>query len=114
MRLITLSLADELHERELGTGRNGARKAADLAEALGVSEREIRSCVEELRGRGVLVGSGQDGYYLIETVAELEETARHLVSRASRMLRTVRAMRRGAAARFGVGEAMRLFEVEGL
>lgn len=100
----------------LGFGAERARSRASLCDELKMSDRTLRRLVEELRGEGVLVGSSNDaaGYFLCETEAELEETARHLTSRALSALGTARAMRAAAVERFGEQAALRLFDIEEL
>ena len=98
----------------LGYGRRKARLGAELASTLGCSQREIRALVEHLRRSGHLIGSTSaagGGYYTIECEAELEDTARHLTSRARHMFATLAAMRRRAGELYGEEQA-RLFDLE--
>ena len=54
----------------------------------------VREIVREARRNGLPIGSSSKGYYLIEKESELEETVRHLKSRAMSELRTYNIMKR--------------------
>lgn len=99
----------------LGRGRARAVPAKDLAARIGLTERNVRAAIEQLRRAGYLVGSASSGerpgFYLIITREELEDTARHMTSRARHIFTTVSAMRRAAQIAFGL-EGARLFDVE--
>src|SRR3954470_11599128 len=85
----------------LGRGRASAMPGSILAGQLGVAERTIRALVEELRDRGVLVGSTTSGgYFLIVSREDLEVGTSHLRSRALSLLHTFGAVRRAAMAQF--------------
>jgi len=61
--------------------------AEGLAAALGVTKREVRALVTELRLAGVAVcAHPADGYYIASTPEELERTCQFLRSRAMRSL----------------------------
>lgn len=54
-------------------GREAAIKADLLVQRLMLSgDNRLRALVQQLRNDGHLIGSGQDGYYMIDTAAEFE------------------------------------------
>ena len=67
--------------RHIGKGR-GVRVSA-LAMQIGVTTRQVRKFVSDLRQDGVAVcGTPTFGYYIASTAEELEETCRFLRTRA--------------------------------
>lgn len=55
------------------SGREAAIKADLLVQRLMLSgDNRLRALVQQLRNDGHLIGSGQDGYYMIDTAAEFE------------------------------------------
>ena len=64
-------------------GRENAITSKTLSEYLGSPRRSIRKAIELLIADGALIGSCQDGYYVIETQEELEEVVAVLRSRAT-------------------------------
>lgn len=65
-----------------------------LARKLGVPQRTIGFMVSRLRQHGFLVGSIHgEGYYLIQTEDELDDTIRHIEKRKAGIDRTLNALR---------------------
>ena len=99
----------------LPTGRDFAIRGADLAAALGVSERTIRSLVDELIDRGYIVGSvcsgERPGYFICRDLDDVEVGTGHLVSRAKALHVRVAKLRRAAEATFGP-EVWTLFDLD--
>lgn len=89
------------HERIVGQllmpGREKAISIRELKTHTGLSEREIKQAVADLRLRHRLrVGANRGkpcGYYLIATPQEEEDTFHQLVQQAVKMLRAARAIR---------------------
>ena len=68
-------------------GRGNGITAGQLAQALQVPERRIRSWVSELRDDGnAICGTPRDGYFIAHTPEELEETCEFLRHRAMHSL----------------------------
>lgn len=64
-------------------GRGNGAGVAQLAAALGMSERDVRKLVVALRQNGVAVcGTPKTGYYIAATADELAETIEFLKHRA--------------------------------
>lgn len=85
MQLITK--ADVLAVLEFHMGKHYGIGARDLAEHLGIPPRRLRQLISELREDGHAVcGLPESGYYLAETVAELEQCCAFLRSRAMHSL----------------------------
>lgn len=81
----------------LDYGRAHLRSSYDLARRAGIPQRSIGFAVNELRRQGVLVGSVHgEGYYLIETAAELAETLEHIERRKRGIDLTLAALRHTA------------------
>lgn len=89
-----------------------------LARGLGISERTLRSLVEELTLDGELIGSAcageAAGYFLITDERDLAIGTSHLRSRAKAMFRRYGATQRAAREKFGTEVAGRLFSLEDL
>lgn len=66
----------------LRSGQGGARKKPELLEATGLSDRVFRRGVESLRRAGVVVCSGDTGYYLPATLDEVQGYIRQEEHRA--------------------------------
>jgi len=63
-------------------------QARYIAEALGISEREVRRLVRELIGRGVMIASTMErpyGYFLPRTPQEIQRYVRQLKSRMAKI-----------------------------
>ena len=63
-----------------------------LAGAIGISEREFRKAVRDLRNEGYLIIAGATGGYGLATKAEARHYIKSLYSRAYDLLRTAKAM----------------------
>ncbi len=67
----------------LHPGRHNGIGARDLAQVLGLSMRELRAAISELRMEGIAVcGTPETGYFIAATPEELEETCAFLRDRA--------------------------------
>lgn len=74
-------IASDIIVNALRTGEDNAIKANDLAKLADLKPRELRSTLDFLRGKGVVICSSQNGYFYPETKRELgryihQETAR--------------------------------------
>lgn len=78
-----------------------ALSMSELAGAMGIPERGLRSLVERMRRDGIAVCASDRGYWLPsedgQRQQDAERTARRLESRARSALETARALREGAA-----------------
>lgn len=64
-------------------GKENGIKAKDLAAAAGVTEREVRHQVSDLREEGIAVcGTPSTGYFIAATADELDTTVEYLKGRA--------------------------------
>jgi hypothetical protein len=81
-----------------------SKKIEDL---LGVPGATIRDVVREARRKKIPIGSNSSGYYLITKQSELDETVKHLRSRALSELETHRLMKNIRFSEFP--EQMQLF-----
>lgn len=90
-------------------GRERAAKAWELAQALGVSTRQVRAAVHDLRRAGHPIASAVEpptGFYLPTTVEEADACSRHLWARVRETAEVARAFDR-AAARLGLTRTLR-------
>lgn len=79
-------------------GRRNVRSSYDLARHVGISQRSVGFSVNRLRRRGHPIGSVHgEGYYLIETEAELAATIDHIERRKRGIDQTIAALREGFA-----------------
>lgn len=82
--------------RQLGRGKNAAVTARELAALLHRNEREISREIERERSIGIPVcassDSGNPGYFLPATAAELAEYRRSLERRVAAVSRTLHAI----------------------
>lgn len=70
----------------IGTGASAARSSKELRRIAGIgSDRELRRTIETLRRSGHVIISGDRGYYLPETAAEVK---RH-IKKESRRARSI-------------------------
>ena len=68
-------------------GKGRGIKAADLAQQLGVPERQVRHLISEAREEGIAIcGTPATGYYVANTKEELHETMDFLMNRAKKSL----------------------------
>lgn len=73
--------ASDLIVKALRVGEDNAIKANDLAKLADLKPRELRSTLDFLRSKGIVICSSQNGYFYPETKRELgryihQETAR--------------------------------------
>lgn len=80
----------------LGKGHGNARPVKELAEVLLLNERSVRELLEDARAHGFLVCNEQDGkgYYLAETMDEVERQYRRDYKRAMSLLVRLKPMRK--------------------
>lgn len=82
----------------LPVGRDHAMSAWTLSVALGISERVVGALVAELiEQHGICIGSlcgVRSGYFIIESLEDLEAGAGHSVRRAAAIFRRIRALRK--------------------
>lgn len=78
----------------LKKGKRNAIPAARLAAILGTDRRSVCAEIEAARRSGALICSGNAGYYIPETKAELQETYAVMRKRALSMLYTMKATKR--------------------
>lgn len=83
-------------------GQCRAASSHQLETQLGISGRQLRQAVSDLRCAGHPICSGDDGYFYAETREELEATIRQLNSRISKI----------AGARNGLLRALRRFSAD--
>ena len=68
-------------------GRGHGIGARDLAQMAGLSERDLREAISELRMEGIAIcGTPKSGYFIAATPEELEETCAFLRDRAMHSL----------------------------
>ncbi len=80
------------------------------AEGVQAHERQVREAIKQLRRRGVLILSGSDGYYMAESLQEVDDfLTRELFARISDLRETADAMKRAAREQFGNAEQVRMF-----
>jgi len=75
-------------------GRDNARKRLDLMTATGLRDRVFRKGIESLRRAGVVICSGEQGYYLPATLAEVQGFIRQEEARARSTFYTLQSARR--------------------
>jgi len=92
----------------LRSGRGNARKRSELLEATGLSDRVLRRGIEALRRSGVVICSGEHGYYIPATVEEVNAFVRQEEARARSTFYTLRPARQLAARMQEQGEQMQL------
>jgi|GEM_PF-1552892 hypothetical protein len=57
----------------IGTGKENAIHLQELISYTGLKNREVRKCIEFIRRSGIVILSGDFGYYFPSTSAELQE-----------------------------------------
>lgn len=72
------------------------RTKRDLAEAAGVSTREVELEIQRLRLEGHAILSDGSGYWLSDDPAEIKACADRLIRRLAHQAQTARALRRTA------------------
>lgn len=78
---------------DIPTGKENGIKGADLAEAWKTDKRQVSAVIEKLRRAGVLIASGNSGYYMPATDEELEEFYHVNRARALSLLTTLKSTR---------------------
>lgn len=84
------------HLREHAQGRAQAKTARQLSRALGLGkngDRILRALAHAATEAGVVVCTGNSGYWYPETQAEAEETIGRLYSQGAEMIRRANALR---------------------
>jgi hypothetical protein len=77
----------------LEPGKDRCRSSYEIARDLGIAQRSVGFVANYARRRGHLVGSVHgEGYYLIVTEGELDETIRHIRGRVSGINTTIAAL----------------------
>lgn len=64
------------------TGADDGLPMSDLSNITGLTERDIRKCIEQLRRSGEVICSGVTGYYRPADVFELREYINRMTARA--------------------------------
>lgn len=64
------------------TGSDYGLPMTDLSNITGLSERDVRKCIEQLRRSGEVICSGVTGYYRPADVFELREYITRMTARA--------------------------------
>ena len=72
--------------------RSYAQSADTLSVQTGLSEREIRHEVRELRQQGYGVCSGDDGYFVTSDINDIERCANRLIAHGRHEIEIARAM----------------------
>lgn len=62
-------------------GQKNAQPMKYIAKITGASEREVREAVKDSRAAGILICSGNRGYWKPETLDETREYVSHQISR---------------------------------
>ena len=71
-----------INEKMLPRGANNAVPMRDLAKVSGLSERGVRKSIEHMRRNGVVICSGDGGYYLPASMSELSDYLNRMTKRA--------------------------------
>lgn len=69
-------------EKLIPRGAENAVPMVDLAKVSGLSERGVRKTIEHMRRNGVVICSGDGGYYLPANVSELSDYLNRMTKRA--------------------------------
>lgn len=80
----------------LPRGEENAVQLRQLALILNIPGRTVRRMIEQERRAGVLICSGENGYFLAASTYEAERFIRSMRSRAAEILKTVEAVERAA------------------
>lgn len=65
------------------TGADDGLPMCDLSNVTGLTERDVRKCIEQLRRSGEVICSGVTGYYRPADVFELREYINRMTARTS-------------------------------
>lgn len=94
-------------------GRHAAIKAPELCAMTGLCERALRECVSRLvTDHGCPIGSGGNGFYVIEDPEELARVTRELHHRALSLLRRESKLRKVHASVLAGQLALELNDLE--
>ncbi len=96
------------------TGQRNARHVNEIAALLGMRNRELRKHIEHLRREGhVIIGCGK-GYYIPDTLDELEGYVKQEHARAMSILYTLKSAKnlRSLWLREAATESLQLLDVE--
>lgn len=80
---------DEVIRRALGSGEENAVPCKALEVLTGLSGREVKRCIEDLRRRGTVICSSNRGYFYPERLHELQCFIRRELRRAYSIRRTL-------------------------
>lgn len=69
-------------ENLIPRGAENAVPMRDLAKVSGLTERGVRKAIERMRRNGVVICSGDGGYYLPANTAELSDYLNRMTKRA--------------------------------
>ena len=90
----------------LRLGKKHAQSAKNLAKLIGVNQRTVTGLVNSLRNKGYLIGSYHyrpyNGYYLISSYDEWQETANSLNSSMKHTQATLNGLAKGFESVFGI------------
>ncbi len=95
------------------TGQRNARHVNEIAALLGFRNRELRKHIEHLRREGHVIIGCDKGYYLPETLEELEAYLHQETARAKSILYTLKAAQnlRSLWLREAAAESLHLLDV---
>lgn len=85
--------------RHLNIGQDGAIKYPELAERMGVSEREAQDAVQHARLQGEPIVSGNPGLWIATSDAEALAWCERQRSRAIHLMESAQGVQRGVEAR---------------
>ncbi len=96
------------------TGQRNARHVNEIAALLGMRNRELRKHIEYLRRGGYVIIGCDKGYYLPETLEELEGYVKQEHARAMSILFTLKSAKnlRSLWLRESVAESLQLLDVD--
>lgn len=80
---------DKIVSSLLNLKHRGNIKAPVLAQELGISEATLRDHVKDLRRKGIPIKSGSFGYGFARDIEDIQDTLKHLKSRAKSELVTI-------------------------
>lgn len=85
----------QLLPKIIGTGEENATDTETLKAITGLSERELRKCIEQLRRSGcVIISASEGGYYKPATSEELSRFIHKEQSRACSVLVTLKSAKK--------------------
>ena len=92
----TLSEVQALYDL-LRPGKASAISARDLSRQLGLDDRAIRNLAEFAPQYGPVICSGNNGYWRVQELSDIDETCARLESQAARMFERSRKLKDMAA-----------------